>query len=68
MRSSLNKARNEVGDELTAWREEVGNAELNKSQRRVSSMWISVLELSQEPSTKPKRKSKNLCESESQSS
>jgi hypothetical protein len=34
MRSSLNKARNEVGDELTAWRDRVGKAELNKEQKK----------------------------------
>jgi len=30
LRRSLNKARNEVGDELTAWKDQVGKAELNK--------------------------------------
>ena len=34
MRSSLNKARNEVGDELTAWRDRVGKAELNKEPKK----------------------------------
>jgi len=34
MRSSLNKARNEVGDELTAWRDQVGKAELNKEPKK----------------------------------
>lgn len=34
MRSSLNKARNEVGDELTAWRDRVGKAELTKEPKK----------------------------------
>jgi hypothetical protein len=34
MRSSLNKARNEVGNEMTAWRDRVGKAELNKEPKK----------------------------------
>jgi hypothetical protein len=34
LRSSLDKARNEVGDELTAWRDKVGKAELNKELKK----------------------------------
>jgi hypothetical protein len=34
LRNSLNKARNEVGDELTAWKDQVGKAELNKEPKK----------------------------------
>jgi len=34
MRSALDKARNEVGDELTACRDQVGKAELNKEPKK----------------------------------
>ena len=34
MRSALNKARNDVGDELTAWRDRVGKEELNKELKK----------------------------------
>jgi hypothetical protein len=34
MRSSLSTAQNEVGDELTAWRDRVGKAELNKEPKK----------------------------------
>jgi len=37
MRSSLEAARNQVGDELTAWRDIVGKSEMNKEPRKVVS-------------------------------
>ncbi|KAF9550591.1 hypothetical protein CPC08DRAFT_715262 [Agrocybe pediades] len=37
MRSSLEAARNQVGDELTAWRDVMGKSELNKEPKKVVS-------------------------------
>ena len=34
LRNALEEARNQVGDELTAWRDRVGKKELNKEPRK----------------------------------
>jgi hypothetical protein len=34
LRNTLEEARNQIGDELTAWRDCVGNKELNKELRK----------------------------------
>ena len=34
MRNALEEARNQIGDELTAWRDCVGKKELNKEPRK----------------------------------
>ncbi|PPQ69481.1 hypothetical protein CVT25_002046 [Psilocybe cyanescens] len=37
LRASLDKARNEVGNEITAWRDIIGKAELNKEPKKGAS-------------------------------